>query len=120
MILLSHIFDMIAAFSGVVTSLFRNKDSVSCQNSQALGIRVAKKQNASLNVRFLSNFYALTKYYFVFNCIGQGVGFDSAKRMKSVKPGDKFQIAILGINGPISLAPQNPVFFREAKIEFFR
>jgi len=37
-----------------------------------------------------------------------------------VKPGDKFQIAVLGINGPISLAPQNPVFVREAKIEFFR
>jgi hypothetical protein len=34
--------------------------------------------------------------------------------------GDKFQIAILGINGPISLAPPNPVFFREAKIEFFK
>jgi hypothetical protein len=39
---------------------------------------------------------------------------------EQVKPGDKFQIAILGINGPISLAPANPVFFREAKIEFYR
>jgi len=39
---------------------------------------------------------------------------------EAVKPGDKFQIAVLGINGPISLAPQNPVFVREAKIEFFR
>ena len=27
---------------------------------------------------------------------------------------------ILGINGPISLAPPNPVFFREAKIELFK
>jgi len=50
-------------------------------------------------------------------------GFNMPNRVvlsESVKPGDKFQIAILGINGPISLAPANPVFFREAKIEFFR
>ena len=50
-------------------------------------------------------------------------GFNMPNRVmlsEAVKPGDKFQIAILGINGPISLAPQNPVFFREAKIEFFR
>ena len=50
-------------------------------------------------------------------------GFNMPNRVvlsESVKPGDKFQIAILGINGPISLAPPNPVFFREAKIEFFR
>jgi len=39
---------------------------------------------------------------------------------EQVKAGDTFEIAILGINGPISLAPPNPVFFREAKIEFFR
>ena len=38
----------------------------------------------------------------------------------AVKAGDKFQIAIFGINGPISVAPSNFVFFREAKIEFFR
>jgi len=50
-------------------------------------------------------------------------GFNMPNRVvlsEAVKPGDKFQIAILGINGPISLAPPNPVFFREAKIEFFR
>jgi hypothetical protein len=50
-------------------------------------------------------------------------GFNMPNRVvlsEAVAPGDKFQIAILGINGPISLAPQNPVFFREAKIEFFR
>ena len=50
-------------------------------------------------------------------------GFNMPNRVllsESVKPGDKFQIAILGINGPISLAPANPVFFREAKIEFIR
>jgi hypothetical protein len=38
----------------------------------------------------------------------------------SVKAGDKFQIAIFGVNGPISFAPMNFVWFREAKIEFFR
>ncbi len=50
-------------------------------------------------------------------------GFNMPNRVmlsEGVKPGDKFQIAILGINGPISLAPANPVFFREAKIEFFK
>jgi len=50
-------------------------------------------------------------------------GFNMPNRVvlsEAVKPGDKFQLAILGINGPISLAPQNPVFVREAKIEFFR
>src|SRR6516162_2860147 len=38
----------------------------------------------------------------------------------AVKPGDKFQIAIFGINGPISVAPENFVWFRAAKVEFFR
>jgi hypothetical protein len=50
-------------------------------------------------------------------------GFNMPNRVvlsESVKPGDKFQIAIMGINGPISLAPQNPVFFREARIEFYK
>jgi hypothetical protein len=50
-------------------------------------------------------------------------GFNMPNRVvlsESVKPGDKFQIAIMGINGPISLAPQNPVFVREARIEFYK
>lgn len=50
-------------------------------------------------------------------------GFNMPNRVvlsESLKAGDRFQIAILGINGPISLSPPNPVFFREAKIEFFR
>jgi hypothetical protein len=38
----------------------------------------------------------------------------------SVKPGDKFQIAIFGINGPISMAPANSVFVRDAKLELFK
>ena len=39
---------------------------------------------------------------------------------EAVTPGDKFQIAVFGINGPISVAPLNTVWFREAKIEFYR
>ena len=50
-------------------------------------------------------------------------GFNMPNRVvlaDAVKAGDKFQIAIFGINGPISVAPMNFVWFREAKIEFFR
>jgi gluconolactonase len=38
----------------------------------------------------------------------------------SVRPGDKFQIAIFGVNGPISVAPANTVWFREARIQFYK
>ena len=38
----------------------------------------------------------------------------------SVKAGDKFQIAVFGINGPISLAPANTVWFREARLELYK
>ena len=38
----------------------------------------------------------------------------------AVTPGDTFQIAVFGINGPISAAPPNTVWFREARVEFFR
>ena len=37
-----------------------------------------------------------------------------------LKAGDKFQIAIFGINGPISVAPANSVFVRDAKLELFK
>jgi gluconolactonase len=37
-----------------------------------------------------------------------------------VKAGEKFQIAVFGINGPISLAPANTVWFREARMEFYK
>src|SRR5258708_7601956 len=39
---------------------------------------------------------------------------------ETVKSGDKFQIAVFGINGPISVAPSNFIFFRDAKVEFYR
>jgi gluconolactonase len=38
----------------------------------------------------------------------------------TVKAGDKFQIAVFGINGPISVAPSNFIFFRDAKMEFYK
>jgi gluconolactonase len=49
------------------------------------------------------------------------VGFNTPNRVllaEAVKPGDKIQIAIFGINGPISIAPANRLFMREAKVEF--
>lgn len=39
---------------------------------------------------------------------------------ETVNPGDKFQIAVFGINGPISVAPSNFVFFRQASIELYK
>jgi gluconolactonase len=50
-------------------------------------------------------------------------GFNIPNRVvlaDSVKAGDKVQIAIFGINGPISVAPSNFVFFRQASIEFYK
>ena len=38
----------------------------------------------------------------------------------AVKAGDKFEVAVFGINGPISVAPANTVWFRQARMEFFR
>jgi len=49
-------------------------------------------------------------------------GFNLPNRVvvsDAVKPGERIQIAVLGMNGPISLAPLNPVFVREARLEFF-
>ena len=37
-----------------------------------------------------------------------------------VSAGDKFEVAIFGINGPISVAPANTVWFREAKVQFYK
>ena len=50
-------------------------------------------------------------------------GFNMPSRLvlsTAVNPGDKFEIAVFAINGPISAAPANFLWFREAKIEFFR
>jgi gluconolactonase len=50
-------------------------------------------------------------------------GFNIPNRVvlaDSVKAGDKVEVAIFGINGPISVAPPNFVFFRQASIEFYK
>ena len=50
-------------------------------------------------------------------------GFNMPHRLvlsRNVSPGDKFEIAVFAINGPISAAPANFLFVREAKVEFFR
>lgn len=51
----------------------------------------------------------------------QGYNFPNRVMLtESAKPGDRFQIAILGINGPISVSPANMVWFRQARLEFYR
>src|SRR5205085_5287873 len=50
-------------------------------------------------------------------------GFNMPNRVvlsNSVRPGDKFQIAVFGVNGPISVAPANTVWFREARLQFYK
>jgi hypothetical protein len=50
-------------------------------------------------------------------------GFNMPHRLmlsRTVTPGDKFEIAVFAINGPISAAPANFLFVRAAKVEFFR
>lgn len=51
-------------------------------------------------------------------------GFNMPNRLvlgdNIVHKGDKFEIAVFAINGPISAAPANFLWFREAKVEFFR
>jgi hypothetical protein len=37
-----------------------------------------------------------------------------------VQPGERFEIAVFAINGPLSAGPANFLWFREAKIEFFK
>jgi hypothetical protein len=51
-------------------------------------------------------------------------GFNMPNRLvlgdNIVHPGEKFELAVFAINGPISAAPANFLWFREAKVEFFR
>jgi gluconolactonase len=49
-------------------------------------------------------------------------GFNMPNRIvlrDTVASGDTFEIAVFAINGPISAAPANFLWFREAKIEFY-
>jgi len=50
-------------------------------------------------------------------------GFNMPNRLvlrDTVAPGERFEIAVFAINGPISAAPANFLWFREAKVEFYR
>jgi hypothetical protein len=50
-------------------------------------------------------------------------GFNMPNRLvlrDSVTAGERFEIAVFAINGPISGAPANFLWFREAKVEFYR
>ena len=50
-------------------------------------------------------------------------GFNMPNRLvlrDSVAVGERFEIAVFAINGPISAAPANFLWFREAKVEFYR
>jgi len=50
-------------------------------------------------------------------------GFNMPNRIvlgASVSPGQKFAVAVFAINGPISAAPLNFLWFREAKVEFYK
>lgn len=50
-------------------------------------------------------------------------GWNAPNRLvisRSVKPGQKIQLAIFGINGPISNPPTNFIWMRYAKLEFYR
>jgi len=50
-------------------------------------------------------------------------GFNTPHRLVLANPvavGNKFEIAVFAINGPLSASPANFLWFREAKIEFFR
>ena len=50
-------------------------------------------------------------------------GWNAANRLivaRNARPGQHIQIAVFGINGPISNAPSNYIYVREAKLDFYR
>src|SRR5919198_4156233 len=54
---------------------------------------------------------------------GQVVGgFNAPNRVvlgEGVRPGDRFQVAVFGINGPISASPRNYIWMRTATLDFY-
>ncbi|HEX2045421.1 MAG TPA: SMP-30/gluconolactonase/LRE family protein [Gaiellaceae bacterium] len=49
-------------------------------------------------------------------------GFNAANRVvltRDARPGDRFQLAIFGVNGPISASPRNYVWMRTATLDFY-
>ncbi len=57
------------------------------------------------------------------NVGGQVVGgFNAPNRVvltRDARPGDRFQLAIFGINGPISASPRNYIWMRTATLDFY-
>jgi gluconolactonase len=50
-------------------------------------------------------------------------GWNAENRLiigRDVKPGQKIQLAIFGINGPLSNPPTNYIYLRHAKLEFYK
>ena len=50
-------------------------------------------------------------------------GWNAPNRLiisRSVQPGQKIQLAVFGINGPLSSPPTNYIWMREAKLEFYK
>jgi gluconolactonase len=50
-------------------------------------------------------------------------GWNAANRLivnRSVRPGQKIQLAVFGANGPLSNPPTNYIYMREAKLEFYK
>jgi gluconolactonase len=50
-------------------------------------------------------------------------GFNAANRVvvgRDVRPGQRFQLAVFGMNGPLSASPGNFIWVRSATLDFFR
>jgi gluconolactonase len=50
-------------------------------------------------------------------------GFNASNRLvvgRDIKPGQKITIAVFGINSPLSATPNNYIFLRHAKLDFYR
>jgi gluconolactonase len=50
-------------------------------------------------------------------------GFNAPNRMiiaRNVKPGQQIQLAVFGINGPISYSPQNFIWIKSATLDFYK
>jgi gluconolactonase len=65
------------------------------------------------------------KQQFSFGQSGNGVipGYNTRNRVlltNNAKPGDKFSIAILGINGPMGKIPENYIWVRNAVVDFYK
>ena len=50
-------------------------------------------------------------------------GFNAPNRLAittNARPGQKIQVAVFGINGPLSAAPDNWIFVRNARLDFYK